>query len=221
MAVTDTTFRDAHQSLLATRSVPVTCVARRTASPDAATVLDGVLGAVHLTYDVTLRFLKEDPWQRLAKFAEAMPNIPQQMLLRGRNTVGYTPYPLKVTQAFVHEAARTGCDIFRIFDALNNIDQIRPAIEAVRETDHGVAEAALCYTGNLTSPGEKLYTLDYYLRFAEQLVEAARTFWRSRTWPACCVPRRRRNSSGRSGNGSTCPYTCTPTTPPAASWPHC
>ncbi|MBP8920153.1 MAG: pyruvate carboxylase [Micropruina sp.] len=172
VAVTDTTFRDAHQSLLATR---VRTRDLLHVAPYIARMLPGLFSMESwggATYDVTLRFLKEDPWQRLAKFAEAMPNIPQQMLLRGRNTVGYTPYPLKVTRAFVHEAARTGCDIFRIFDALNNIDQIRPAIEAVRETDHGVAEAALCYTGNLTSPGETLYTLDYYLRFAEQLVGA-------------------------------------------------
>ncbi|WP_298134705.1 pyruvate carboxylase, partial [Micropruina sp.] len=172
VAVTDTTFRDAHQSLLATR---VRTRDLLHVAPHIARMLPQLFSMESwggATYDVTLRFLKEDPWQRLAKFAEAMPNIPQQMLLRGRNTVGYTPYPLKVTNAFVHEAARTGCDIFRIFDALNNIDQIRPAIEAVRETDHGVAEAALCYTGNLTSPDEKLYTLDYYLRFAEQLVEA-------------------------------------------------
>ena len=172
VAVTDTTFRDAHQSLLATR---VRTRDLLHVAPYIARRLPGLFSMESwggATYDVTLRFLKEDPWERLASFAEAMPNIPQQMLLRGRNTVGYTPYPLAVTRAFVHEAARTGCDIFRIFDALNNIDQIRPAIEAVRETDHGVAEAALCYTGNLTSPGEKLYTLDYYLRFAEQLVEA-------------------------------------------------
>ncbi|MCW3159280.1 pyruvate carboxylase [Micropruina sonneratiae] len=172
VAVTDTTFRDAHQSLLATR---VRTRDLLHVAPHIARMLPGLFSMESwggATYDVTLRFLKEDPWDRLAKFAQAMPNIPQQMLLRGRNTVGYTPYPLKVTRAFVHEAARTGCDIFRIFDALNNVDQIRPAIEAVRETDHGVAEAALCYTGNLTSPAEALYTLDYYLRLAEQLVEA-------------------------------------------------
>ena len=172
VAVTDTTFRDAHQSLLATR---VRTRDLLHVAPYIARMLPGLFSMESwggATYDVTLRFLKEDPWDRLAKFAEAMPNIPQQMLLRGRNTVGYTPYPLAVTRAFVHEAARTGCDIFRIFDALNNIDQIRPAIEAVRETDHGVAEAAICYTGNLTSPSETLYTLDYYLRFADQLVAA-------------------------------------------------
>ena len=83
---------------------------------------------------MALRFLAEDPWDRLAALREAMPNLPLQMLLRGRNTVGYTPYPTKVTDAFVTEAARTGIDIFRIFDALNDVDQMRPAIEAVRST---------------------------------------------------------------------------------------
>ena len=172
VAVTDTTFRDAHQSLLATR------VRTRDLSNVAPTVartlpqLFSVEAWGGATYDVALRFLKEDPWARLATLHELMPNLPIQMLLRGRNTVGYTPYPLAVTDAFVTEAARTGVDIFRIFDALNNVEQIRPAIEAVLKTDHGVAEAALCYTGNMTSPGEKLYTLDYYLRLAEQLVEA-------------------------------------------------
>ncbi len=172
VAVTDTTFRDAHQSLLATR------VRTRDLSNVAPTVartlpqLFSVEAWGGATYDVALRFLKEDPWARLATLHELMPNLPLQMLLRGRNTVGYTPYPLAVTNAFVAEAARTGVDIFRIFDALNNVEQIRPAIEAVLETDHGVAEAALCYTGNMTSPGEKLYTLDYYLRLAEQLVQA-------------------------------------------------
>lgn len=172
VAVTDTTFRDAHQSLLATRVrtrdlLHVAPVIARTLPQ-----LFSVEAWGGATYDVALRFLKEDPWDRLDELHAAMPNIPLQMLLRGRNTVGYTPYPLAVTSAFVHEAASSGLDIFRIFDALNNVDQIRPAIEAVRETDHAVAEAALCYTGNMTSPGEKLYTLDYYLRLAEHLVEA-------------------------------------------------
>ncbi|WP_282006170.1 pyruvate carboxylase [Propioniciclava sinopodophylli] len=172
VAVTDTTFRDAHQSLLATR------VRTRDLSNVAPTVartlpqLFSVEAWGGATYDVALRFLKEDPWARLATLHELMPNLPIQMLLRGRNTVGYTPYPLAVTDAFVAEAARTGVDVFRIFDALNNVEQIRPAIEAVLKTDHGVAEAALCYTGNMTSSGEKLYTLDYYLSLAEQLVEA-------------------------------------------------
>ena len=172
VAVTDTTFRDAHQSLLATR---VRTRDMLHVAPYVAHMLPQLLSVEAwggATYDVALRFLLEDPWERLAKLHEAMPNLPIQMLLRGRNTVGYTPYPLSVTNAFVAEAARTGVDVFRIFDALNNVDQMRPAIEAVRETDHAVAEAALCYTGNMLSPGEQLYTLDYYLRLAEQLVEA-------------------------------------------------
>ncbi|MGC4154418.1 MAG: pyruvate carboxylase [Propionicimonas sp.] len=172
VAVTDTTFRDAHQSLLATRVRTRDLVM---VAPVIARLLPTLFSSEAwggATYDVALRFLKEDPWARLDALHAAMPNIPLQMLLRGRNTVGYTPYPLKVTNAFVHEAARSGLDIFRIFDALNNIDQIRPAIEAVLETDHAVAEAAVCYTGNMTSPSETLYTLDYYLRRAEELVEA-------------------------------------------------
>jgi pyruvate carboxylase len=124
------------------------------------------------TYDVALRFLKEDPWERLAALREAIPNICLQMLLRGRNTVGYTPYPEVVTQAFVDEATLTGVDVFRIFDALNNIESMRPAIDAVRDTGSAVAEVAMSYTGDLSDPNEDLYTLDYWLRLAEQIVDA-------------------------------------------------
>jgi pyruvate carboxylase len=169
--VTDTTFRDAHQSLLATRmrTRDLLHVAGHVArlTPELLSV-EAWGGA---TYDVALRFLSEDPWERLAVLREAMPNVPLQMLLRGRNTVGYTPYPTKVTDAFVHEAARTGLDIFRIFDSLNDVEQMRPAVEAVLETGTAVAEVALCYTGNLMDPHEDLYTLDYYLRLAEQIVD--------------------------------------------------
>jgi pyruvate carboxylase len=172
VAVTDTTFRDAHQSLLATRVrtrdllAVAPCVARTV--PELLS-LECWGGA---TYDVALRFLAEDPWERLAALREAVPNICTQMLLRGRNTVGYTPYPTEVTDAFVEEAAATGLDIFRIFDALNDVEQMRPAIDAVRATGTAVAEVALCYTGDLTDPAEPLYTLDYYLRLAEQIVDA-------------------------------------------------
>src|SRR5690606_22346921 len=95
-----------------------------------------------------------------------------QMLLRGRNTVGYTPYPEQVTDAFIREATATGVDVFRIFDALNDVDQMRPAIDAVLETGTAVAEVALCYTGDLLDPAERLYTLDYWLRLAERIVDA-------------------------------------------------
>jgi len=124
------------------------------------------------TYDVALRFLAEDPWERLATLRQGVPNICLQMLLRGRNTVGYTPYPTEVTEAFVHEAAATGVDVFRIFDALNDVEQMRPAIEAVLATGTTVAEVALCYTGDLSDPAETLYTLDYYLRLAERIAES-------------------------------------------------
>ena len=101
-----------------------------------------------------------------------MPNLCLQMLLRGRNTVGYTPYPEEVTVAFVNEAAATGIDIFRIFDALNDVNQMAPAIRAVRETGTAVAEVALCYTADMLDPEETLYTLDYYLELAQKIVDA-------------------------------------------------
>ncbi|MFI1377966.1 pyruvate carboxylase [Embleya sp. NPDC020886] len=171
LAVTDTTFRDAHQSLLATRVRTYDLAA---AAPYVARMTPELLSVEAwggATYDVALRFLKEDPWHRLAALREGMPNLNIQMLLRGRNTVGYTPYPDKVCVKFVEEAARTGIDVFRIFDALNDIEAMRPAIEATLGT-HAIAEGTLCYTGDLSDPAEQLYTLDYYLRLAEQLVEA-------------------------------------------------
>jgi pyruvate carboxylase len=172
IGVTDTTFRDAHQSLLATRVRTRDLLA---VAPVVANTLPQLLSLEcwgGATYDVALRFLAEDPWQRLAELREAVPNICLQMLLRGRNTVGYTPYPTAVTNAFVEEATATGIDIFRIFDALNDVEQMRPAIEAVRATGTAVAEVALCYTSDLSDPSEKLYTLDYYLKLAEQIVGA-------------------------------------------------
>ncbi|MBW8485836.1 pyruvate carboxylase [Actinomadura parmotrematis] len=171
LAVTDTTFRDAHQSLLATRVRTYDLVK---AAPYLARTHSQLLSLEAwggATYDVALRFLGESPWERLGAIREAAPNLCIQMLLRGRNTVGYTPYPDSVARAFVAEAARTGVDIFRIFDALNDVERMRPAIDAVLQT-HAIAEGTLCYTGDLSSPGEKIYTLDYYLRLAERLVEA-------------------------------------------------
>lgn len=172
VGVTDTTFRDAHQSLLATR---VRTSGLLKVAPYIARTMPQLLSVEcwgGATYDVALRFLKEGPWERLAALREAMPNICLQMLLRGRNTVGYTPYPEMVTTAFVAEATETGIDIFRIFDALNNVDSMRPAIDAVRETGSAIAEVAMSYTGDLSDPAEKLYTLDYYLKLADQIVEA-------------------------------------------------
>ncbi|MGX9790754.1 pyruvate carboxylase [Mycobacterium sp. MMS18-G62] len=172
VGVTDTTFRDAHQSLLATRlrTTGLLMVAPYIARMTPQLLSIECWGGA--TYDVALRFLKEDPWERLAALREAVPNICLQMLLRGRNTVGYTPYPESVTHAFVQEATATGIDIYRIFDALNNVESMRPAIDAVRETGTAVAEVAMSYTGDLSDPGENLYTLDYYLKLAEQIVDA-------------------------------------------------
>ncbi|TFV82506.1 pyruvate carboxylase [Microbacterium sp. dk485] len=172
LAVTETTFRDAHQSLLATRvrtkdlAIVAPYVARLTPQLLSVEAWGGA------TYDVALRFLGEDPWERLDALRSALPNVAVQMLLRGRNTVGYTPYPTEVTDAFVAEASDSGIDIFRIFDALNDVAQMRPAIDAVLATGRSVAEVAVCYTGDLLDPAENLYTLDYYLRLAEQIVDA-------------------------------------------------
>ena len=171
LAVTDTTFRDAHQSLLATRMRTFDMLA---VAPHVAATMPELLSLEMwggATFDVALRFLHEDPWQRLASLREAIPNICMQMLLRGRNAVGYSAYPADVVRAFVAEAAATGIDIFRIFDALNNVPAMRAAIEATLESG-AVAEGAICYTGDLHDPGERVYTLDYYLDVAEALVDA-------------------------------------------------
>ncbi|UPO77929.1 pyruvate carboxylase [Arthrobacter sp. Helios] len=172
LAVTDTTFRDAHQSLLATRVRTRDLIG---AAPAVAALTPELLSVEAwggATYDVALRFLGEDPWERLDALRQALPNVCIQMLLRGRNTVGYTPYPTEVSDAFVEEAAAAGVDIFRIFDALNDVSQMAPAIEAVRRTGTAVAEAALCYTADMLDPKETLYTLDYYLDLAQKMVDA-------------------------------------------------
>jgi len=171
LLVTDTTMRDAHQSLFATRMRTFDMLA---VAPHVARMLPQLFSAEvwgGATFDVALRFLREDPWERLGRLREALPNTCLQMLLRGQNAVGYTTYPDDVLKAFVAEVAETGLDIFRVFDANNDIRRMRPAIEAVLETD-AIAEGAISYTGDLSNPNEELYTLDYYLRLAEELVEA-------------------------------------------------
>jgi pyruvate carboxylase len=172
VAITDTTFRDAHQSLLATRVRTKDLLA---VSPYVARMTPELLSVEAwggATYDVALRFLGEDPWRRLTQLRRELPNVALQMLLRGRNTVGYTPYPTEVTSAFVAEAAKAGIDVFRIFDALNDVSQMRPAIDAVLATETTLAEVAMSYTANLLDPNEQVYTLDYYLRLADEIVAA-------------------------------------------------
>jgi len=171
IGVTDTTMRDAHQSLLATRMrtydmVAVAAhIARRMPQLLSAEVWGGA------TYDVALRFLSEDPWERLARLREVLPNVCLQMLLRGRNAVGYSSYPDAVVRAFVGEARATGIDIFRVFDANNDVERMRPGIEAVAEAG-GVAEGTLCYTGDLSDPGQRFFTLDHYLSVADGVLAA-------------------------------------------------
>ena len=168
LLITDTTFRDAHQSLLATRmrSADLLRIANFVSHklPDLFS-LEMWGGA---TFDVSMRFLLEDPWQRLRKLREAIPNICFQMLFRASNAVGYTAYPDNVVREFVLEAARQGMDIFRIFDSLNYLPNMRVAMEAVRETNR-VCEAAICYTGDILDPARQKYSLQYYVRKAKEL----------------------------------------------------
>eukprot|EP00884_Botryococcus_braunii_P003586 jgi/Botrbrau1/13228/Bobra.0199s0001.1 len=168
--ITDTTWRDAHQSLLATRMRTIDMLHSAPATAHLlsnAASLEAWGGA---TYDVALRFLHECPWRRLHELRKLVPNIPFQMLLRGANAVGYNPVPDNVVDAFVAEAKKNGIDIFRVFDALNYLDNLKFGIDSVRRAG-GVAEGAICYTGDITDPRRTKYTLDYYLDLAEQLVE--------------------------------------------------
>ena len=122
--------------------------------------------------DSCLRYLGENPFDRLRALKQAAPKTPQIMLLRGQNIVQYTSFPDDVVEAFIRADAAAGQDVFRIFDALNHVESMRPAIDAVREAGTAVAEVAMSYTGDLSDPAEQIYTLDYYLKLAEQIVEA-------------------------------------------------
>ncbi|MGB3851852.1 MAG: pyruvate carboxylase subunit B, partial [Tunicatimonas sp.] len=166
---TDTTFRDAHQSLLATRmrSVDMLRVAEMFAKQHPQVFSMEVWGGA--TFDVAMRFLYEDPWVRLRELRAAIPNILLQMLLRGSNAVGYKAYPDNLIVKFIEQAAETGIDIFRIFDSLNWVEAMKVSIRAVRERTNALAEAAICYTGDLQNPDNKKYTLQYYVDLAKQL----------------------------------------------------
>ncbi|HYF92149.1 MAG TPA: pyruvate carboxylase [Symbiobacteriaceae bacterium] len=171
LLLTDTTMRDAHQSLLATRmrTQDLLGAAGATARLSAGLFSLEMWGGA--TYDTALRFLKEDPWYRLAALRERIPNIPFQMLLRGANVLGYANYPDNLVREFVREAAAAGIDIFRIFDALNWLPNMQTAIDAVREAGR-VAEVAFCYTGDITDPRRSKYSLAYYIDLAKQLERA-------------------------------------------------
>ena len=169
---TDTTLRDAHQSLLATRmrTHDMLKVAEAFARLHPQTFSMEVWGGA--TFDVCIRFLKEDPWKRLEALRKAIPNILLQMLIRGMNGVGYAAYPDNLIEKFVEQAWEKGVDIFRIFDSLNWMDNIAPCIEMVRKRTQGIAEGALCYTGDILDPKRTKYTLDYYVRLAKDLENA-------------------------------------------------
>ncbi|MFD1205881.1 pyruvate carboxylase [Sporosarcina contaminans] len=166
--LTDTTFRDAHQSLLATRvrTADIAEIASESARlmPDLFSF--EMWGGA--TFDVSYRFLKEDPWERLEKLREQIPNVLFQMLFRGANAVGYSNYPDNVIREFIKTAARSGIDVFRIFDSLNWIKGMEVAIEATRDAGK-VVEAALCYTGDILDPLRTKYTVDYYKKMAKEL----------------------------------------------------
>ncbi len=167
---TDTTFRDAHQSLLATRmrTYDMMKAARSFAQHHGNDVFSmEVWGGA--TFDVALRFLRECPWKRLEFLRQAIPNICFQMLLRGSNAVGYTAYPDNLIIKFIEEAAEAGIDIFRIFDSLNWVEAMKVSIRTVRERTNSVAEACLCYTGDITDPNRTKYNLQYYLDMARRL----------------------------------------------------
>jgi pyruvate carboxylase len=169
---TDTTFRDAHQSLLATRfrTEDMLKIARGYAVQNPEVFSMEMWGGA--TFDVSMRFLKESPWSRLRLLREAIPNILFQMLIRGSNGVGYTAYPDNLIEKFIEKSAENGMDIFRIFDSLNWIENMKVSINAVRERTESLAEACICYTGELKDDQQKKYTLQYYLDMARQLEDA-------------------------------------------------
>ncbi|EIJ81637.1 pyruvate carboxylase [Bacillus methanolicus PB1] len=166
--LTDTTFRDAHQSLLATRirTTDISHIAEPTAKLLPELFSFEMWGGA--TFDVAYRFLKEDPWERLIKLREQIPNVLLQMLLRASNAVGYKNYPDNVIREFVEKSAYAGIDVFRIFDSLNWVKGMEVAIDAVRQTGK-IAEAAICYTGDITDPTRTKYDLNYYKELAVEL----------------------------------------------------
>jgi pyruvate carboxylase len=187
LLVTDTTFRDAHQSLMATRVrstdmlAIADAVARRTPKLFSLEMWGGA------TFDTSMRFLSEDPWQRLKSLRERIPNILFQMLLRGANAVGYTSYPPNVVAGFVKHAAACGMDIFRVFDSLNDLSNMKAAMEAVQDT-HGICEAALCYTGDILDPERSKYSLKYYVGLAKELEKMGAHFLAIKDMAGLCRP---------------------------------
>lgn len=168
LLMTDTTFRDAHQSLLATRVRTYDLLQIADAYAHLLPELFSIEMWGGATFDTSMRFLRECPWQRLAELRERIPNILFQMLLRASNAVGYTNYPDNVVKAFVAEAADAGIDVFRVFDALNWVPNMKVAMDAVVKSG-AICEAAICYTGDILNPNRSKYDLKYYIEMAKEL----------------------------------------------------
>jgi pyruvate carboxylase len=169
LLLTDTTMRDAHQSLMATRMRTYDMLQAANYVSHQMSGLFSLEMWGGATFDVSLRFLLEDPWSRLAKLREAIPNICFQMLLRASNAVGYTAYPDNVVDEFIQESSKQGIDIFRVFDSLNWLPNMKLPMEAVRKTNRSICEAAVCYTGDILDPKRDKYTLQYYVKMAKEL----------------------------------------------------
>jgi pyruvate carboxylase len=187
LLITDTTFRDAHQSLMATRVRTFDILATASAVAQRLVNLFSLEMWGGATFDTSLRFLHEDPWQRLRELRERVPNICFQMLLRGANTVGYASYPDNVTKEFVRESYEQGIDIFRIFDSLNSIDNMRVSIDAALETG-AVCEPAICYTGDMLDQSRPKYSLKYYVSMAKQLEKLGAHFLAIKDMAGLCKP---------------------------------
>ena len=167
--ITDTTFRDAHQSLLATRLRTHDMLAIAETYARMCSDLFSIEMWGGATFDVAYRFLSGDPWRRLEELRAKVPNLLFQMLVRGANAVGYTNYPDDVVVGFIEEAAAGGIDVFRIFDALNDVESMRVATEAAQKTGK-IVETAICYTGDVSDPARKKFDLAYYVKMAKDIV---------------------------------------------------
>ena len=187
LLITDTTFRDAHQSLMATRVRTHDLLATAPAVAQRLPNLFSLEMWGGATFDSAMRFLHEDPWQRLRELRGLIPNICFQMLLRGANAVGYASYPDNVIREFVREAYEQGMDIFRVFDSLNSIDNMRVSLDAVLETG-AVCEAAICYTGDILDDLRPKYSLKYYVSLAKQLEKIGVHFLAIKDMAGLCKP---------------------------------
>jgi len=185
--ITDTTMRDAHQSLLATRMRTDDIVNIAEFYSNHLSNLFSIECWGGATFDTSMRFLKEDPWDRLTKLNQKAPNILKQMLLRGSNAVGYKNYPDNVVKFFVKEAAQSGIDIFRIFDSLNLIENMRVSIEEVRNQNK-ICEGTICYTNDVTNPEEKKYNLKYYINLAKELEKSGVNIIAIKDMAGLCKP---------------------------------